>query len=120
MDISDDNGCKIENNGQIWLVTIFSSAKDVNIRKDEIITKVDNDSSSTNIRNSGKIDTVSGNKELGISCNKPNTNNTNKDYDSDTASGLSPKITACSSLENNRIMLTVPQKPKNSNYKIYL
>ncbi|ENY8633311.1 hypothetical protein ACF125_001897 [Clostridioides difficile] len=60
MDISDDNGCKIENenNGQIWLVTIFSSAKDVNIRNDGIIAKVDNDSSSNNIRNSGKIDIV--------------------------------------------------------------
>lgn len=121
MDISDDNGCKIENenNGQIWIVTIFSSAKDVNIRNDGTITKIDNDSSSTNIRNSGKIDTVSGNKEPGISGNKPNTNNTDKDDDSDTAAGLSPKISACSPLENNRIMLTVPQKPKNSNYKIY-
>ncbi|EQE76548.1 cell wall binding repeat 2 family protein [Clostridioides difficile CD51] len=121
MDISDDNGCKIENenNGQIWIVTIFSSAKDVNIRNDGTITKIDNDSSSTNIRNSGKIDTVSGNKEPGISGNKPNTNNTDKDDDSDTAAGLSPKISACSPLENNQIMLTVPQKPKNSNYKIY-
>ncbi|MDO0469776.1 cell wall-binding repeat-containing protein [Clostridioides difficile] len=121
MDISDDNGCKIENenDGQIWLITIFSSAKDVNIRNNGTITKIDNNSSSTNIRNSGKIDTVSGNKEPGISGNEPNINNTDKDEDSDTASGLSPRIASCSPIENDYIMLMVPQKPKNSSYKIY-
>lgn len=120
IDIYDNDGCRIENksSGEIWLVTIFSSAKDVYIKNDGDITKITNDCSSVNIKNAGQINTVNGIKEPIISGNRPKVNNTEKEEEN-IATGLYPSISSCTPIENGNILLTVPQVPRNSNYKIY-
>ncbi|EMM8012349.1 cell wall-binding repeat-containing protein [Clostridioides difficile] len=121
IDIYDNDGSRIENedNGEIWLITILSDAKDVYIKNDGDITKISNNSQSTNIKNTGRINTVSGSKEPVISGNRPKVNDTDKDDNSNLAVGLYPKVEACYPNLSNYVLLTVPQTPRNSNYKIY-
>ncbi|HGS9636053.1 TPA: cell wall-binding repeat-containing protein [Clostridioides difficile] len=121
IDIYDSNGCEIENKGtgEIWLITIINSAKDVYINNSGDITKISNDCSSVNIRNSGSIDTVSGSKEPAISGNRPKINNTEKVDNDDLASGLHPSVVPCTPYRKGHVMLTVPQSPKKDDYDIY-
>lgn len=119
LDIYDENGCKIENesSGEIWFVTIVEEANDVYIVNSGDITKISNNSSSTIIRNSGNIDTVTGKKEPAISGNKPKVNDTEKE--TKAARGLNPRVEACSVPKKDYVMITIPNSPKDSRYKIY-
>ncbi|HFL2414251.1 TPA: cell wall-binding repeat-containing protein [Clostridioides difficile] len=122
IDIYDNNGCRIENeyNGEIWLITILGESKDVYIKNDGEITKIVNYCSSVNIRNSGRINTVNGNKEPAISGNKPKVNTTEEDDDSDNlATGLYPEVTPCVPVKKGYAKVMLPQSARNSNYRIY-
>ncbi|MCC0631272.1 cell wall-binding repeat-containing protein [Clostridioides sp. ZZV15-6388] len=119
IDIYSENGCKIENksDGDIWLITIASEARGVYIVNDGDISKISNSCSDVIIKNSGKINLVTGTEEPAISGKKPITNDT--EYDDERAHGLSVKTEACSTPQKNYIIVTISSKPKNSNYEIY-
>ncbi|MGO0986122.1 cell wall-binding repeat-containing protein [Clostridioides difficile] len=119
LDIYDDNGCRIENerDGDIWIITILSSAKDTYISNDGDITKISNSSTSSIVKNSGNIDMVTGTKEIAISGKKPEIDDTKKD--DEVAHGLSVEVNKCSVPKEDSVMVTVFTKPKNSDYKIY-
>ncbi|MDN9634836.1 cell wall-binding repeat-containing protein [Clostridioides difficile] len=119
IDIYSKNGCKIENksDGDIWLITIVSEARGVYIVNDGDISKISNSCSDVIIKNSGKINLVTGTEEPAISGKKPITNDT--EYDDERAHGLSVKTEACSTPQKNYIIVTISSKPKNSNYAIY-
>lgn len=119
IDIYSKNGCKIENksDGDIWLITIVSEARGVYIVNDGDISKISNSCSDVIIKNSGKINLVTGTEEPAISGKKPTTNDT--EYDDERAHGLSVKTEACSTPQKNYIIVTISSKPKNSNYEIY-
>ncbi|MBY2475808.1 cell wall-binding repeat-containing protein [Clostridioides difficile] len=119
LDISAENGCKIENesSGEIWLITIFQNAKGVYIVNDGDITKISNNSSDVTIKNSGEIDTVTGSKEPAISGKKPRINDTK--VDDTLARGLYVKADSCYSPEKDYVMVTILSEPKSSDYSIY-
>ncbi|EGT4533342.1 TPA: cell wall-binding repeat-containing protein [Clostridioides difficile] len=121
IDIYDENGFELKNEdgGEIWIITVFDNAKSIKISNYGDINKIINDSSDTIIKNSGDIDVIDGDKEPAISGNKPNINNTEKDDEKDIATGLYPNVKQCNPIKKNFVMLKVPQKPKNSSYKIY-
>lgn len=122
IDIYDNNGCRIENeyNGEIWLITVLGEAKDVYIKNDGEITKIVNYCSSVNIRNSGRINTVNGNKEPAISGNQPKVNTTEEDDDRDNlASGLYPETAPCVPTKKDYVKVSLTQSARNSNYRIY-
>lgn len=119
LDIYDDNGCKIENerDGDIWLITILSSAKDTYISNYGDITKISNSSTSAIVKNSGNIDMVTGTKDIAISGKKPKIDDTKKD--DEVARGLSVEVNKCSTPKEDSVMVTLFTKPKDSDYKIY-
>ncbi|HFL2404049.1 TPA: cell wall-binding repeat-containing protein [Clostridioides difficile] len=119
IDIYDPNGCKIENKsgGDIWVLTISSSAKDVNIENKGDISKVTNNSTSVIIRNSGNIDTLSGINAPAISGNKPRVDDTDKDEK--RASGIYPTSEPLSPARAGYISVKIFTKPEDTNYKIY-
>ncbi len=120
LDIYTENGCKIENesSGEIWLITILPSAKNVYIINDGEITKISNNSSDVIIKNSGKIDTVTGSKEPAISGAKPKVNDTTVD-ENKLARGLSVKTESCNIPKKDCVMIRVSSEPKNSDYDLY-
>ncbi|MCC0646914.1 cell wall-binding repeat-containing protein [Clostridioides sp. ZZV15-6598] len=119
LDIYTENGCKVENesSGEIWLITILPNAKNIYIVNDGEITKISNNSSDVIIKNSGKIDTVTGSKEPAISGTKPKTNDTK--VDDKLARGLSVKTEPLYVKEEDYVLVTISSKPRNSDYKIY-
>nr|UWI49384.1 cell wall-binding repeat-containing protein [Clostridioides difficile] len=120
LDISTENGCKVENesSGEIWLITILSNAKSVYIVNNGDITKISNNSSDVIIKNSGNIDTITGSEEPAISGRKPKVNDTDVD-DNKLARGLSVKTESCYEPEEDYIMVTVLNEPRNLDYNIY-
>ncbi|HGM3508126.1 TPA: cell wall-binding repeat-containing protein [Clostridioides difficile] len=120
LDISTENGCKIENesSGEIWLITILSNAKGVYIINNGEITKISNSSSDVIIKNSGDIDIITGSEEPAISGRKPKVNDTDID-DNKLARGLSVKTESCYVPEEDYIMVTVLSEPRNLDYNIY-
>ncbi|HBG4142720.1 cell wall-binding repeat-containing protein [Clostridioides difficile] len=120
LDISTENGCKIENesSGEIWLITILSNAKGVYIINNGDITKISNSSSDVIIKNSGDIDIITGSEEPAISGRKPKVNDTDID-DNKLARGLSVKTESCYVPEEDYIMVTVLSEPRNLDYNIY-
>ncbi|HBH1808127.1 TPA: cell wall-binding repeat-containing protein [Clostridioides difficile] len=119
LDIYDENGCRIENesSGEISLITILKDAKNVYIINEGNITKILNNCNDVVVRNSGKIDIVSGSEQPAISGKKPNINDT--EDEEELARGLNVKSEACSSPRKNYVDITILSNPTSSKYELY-
>ncbi|MBY1551667.1 cell wall-binding repeat-containing protein [Clostridioides difficile] len=119
LDIYDENGCRIENesSGEISLITILKDAKNVYIINEGNITKILNNCNDVVVRNSGKIDIVSGSEQPAISGKKPNINDT--EDEEELARGLNVKLEACSSPRKNYVDITILSNPTSSKYELY-
>ncbi|MBY1664511.1 cell wall-binding repeat-containing protein [Clostridioides difficile] len=119
LDIYDENGCRIENesSGEISLITILKDAKNVYIINEGNITKILNNCNDVVVRNSGKIDIVSGSEQPAISGKKPNINDT--EDEEELARGLNVKSEACSSPRKNYVDITILSNLTSSKYELY-
>ncbi|KPI49307.1 cell surface protein [Clostridioides difficile] len=119
LDVYDGNGCRIENesSGEISLVTILKDAKNVYIINEGNITKILNNCNDVIVRNSGKIDIVSGSEQPAISGKKPNINDTEEEEK--LARGLNVKSEACSVSRKNYVDITILSNPTSSKYELY-
>lgn len=119
LDVYDENGCRIENesSGEISLVTILKDAKNVYIINEGNITKILNNCNDVIVRNSGKIDIVSGSEQPAISGKKPNINDTEEEEK--LARGLNVKSEACSVSRKNYVDITILSNPTSSKYELY-
>ncbi|MCC0734304.1 cell wall-binding repeat-containing protein [Clostridioides sp. ZZV14-6009] len=120
VDVYDNDGCKIENksSGNIWLINVYKGSEDIYIENRGKIVEISNSSLSLSIKNSGKIETVSGNKEPSISGKKPDINDTVKDDDK-KANGIYPKVEPCTVPEKGYIKVEISTEPRNSDYEVY-